>query len=169
MYSVTFCVRVMLPERHHWKPTVQAAAVMLRTLPVDGQSPASQPRPLSIYGTKFWERPPSPASHRPAAPTDPAERSQCRHIAGWTQACNHGSRYVAIATQPVPRLQIRPIVHNQGAASTMPPSYIQFRAVVWAYGRGQTDTHTHRQTHRRAWSQYILRRLRLTQNVIKTM
>jgi len=32
---------------------------------------------------------------------------------------------------------------------------------VWAYGRGQTD----RQTHRRAWSQYILRRLRLTQNV----
>ena len=31
MYSLTFCVRVMLPERHHWKPAVQAAAVMLRT------------------------------------------------------------------------------------------------------------------------------------------
>jgi len=45
----------------------------------------------------------------------------------------------------------------------MPPSYIRVRAVVWAYGRGQTDTHT--QTHRRAWPQYILRRLRLTQNV----
>jgi len=24
----------------------------------------------------------------------------------------------------------------------MPPSYIQVRAVVWAYGRGQTDTQT---------------------------
>ena len=33
MYSLTFCVRVMSPERHHWKPAVQAAAVMLRTPP----------------------------------------------------------------------------------------------------------------------------------------
>jgi len=46
----------------------------------------------------------------------------------------------------------------------MPPSYIWVRAVVWAYGHGQT----HRQTHRRAWPQYILRRLRLTQNVTTT-
>jgi len=39
---------------------------------------------------------------------------------------------------------------------------------MWAYCRGQTDRHTdtHTQTHRRAWPQYILRRLRLTQNVI---
>ena len=29
-----------------------------------------------------------------------------------------------------------------GAASTMPPSYIRVRAVVWAYGLGQTDTQT---------------------------
>ena len=50
MYSLTFCVRVMSPERHLWKPAVQAAAVMLRT-------------------------PPSPASHRPAARAHPAERS----------------------------------------------------------------------------------------------
>jgi len=34
MYSLTFCVRVMSPERHHWKPAVQAVAVMLRTPPV---------------------------------------------------------------------------------------------------------------------------------------
>jgi len=33
-----------------------------------------------------------------------------------------------------------------GAASTMPPSYIQVRAAVWAYGRRQTDTHTDTQT-----------------------
>jgi len=28
----------------------------------------------------------------------------------------------------------------------MPPSYIRVRAVVWAYGRGQTDRQTYRQT-----------------------
>jgi len=28
----------------------------------------------------------------------------------------------------------------------MPPSYIRVRAVVWVYGRGQTDTQTDRQT-----------------------
>jgi len=28
----------------------------------------------------------------------------------------------------------------------MPPSYIRVRAVVWAYGRGQTDTLTQRHT-----------------------
>ena len=33
MYSLTFCVRVILQERHLWKPVVQAAAVMLRTPP----------------------------------------------------------------------------------------------------------------------------------------
>jgi len=33
----------MLPERHQWKPAVQAAAVMLKTPPVDGQSPARRP------------------------------------------------------------------------------------------------------------------------------
>jgi len=69
MYSLTFCVRVMLPERHQWKSAVQAAAVMLRM--------------------PFVVRP-----------------------------------------------------------------------------RTDRQTDTHRQTHRRAWPQYILRRLRLTQNVI---
>jgi len=40
---------------------------------------------------------------------------------------------------------------GRDAASTMPPSYIRVRAVVWAYGRGQThrqtDRHTHREMH----------------------
>jgi len=31
MYSLTFCIRVMSPECHHWKPAVQA--VILRTPP----------------------------------------------------------------------------------------------------------------------------------------
>jgi len=37
---------------------------------------------------------------------------------------------VAIATQPVHRLQIRPIMHNYGASPTTPPSYIRVRAIV---------------------------------------
>jgi len=53
MYLLTFCVRFLLPEHHQRKPAVQAAAVILRTPPVDGQSPASQPRPLPIYGAQF--------------------------------------------------------------------------------------------------------------------
>ena len=51
MYSLTFCVRIMLPKCHQWKAAVQAAAVMLRTPP------------------------PSTATHRPAGCADPAERS----------------------------------------------------------------------------------------------
>jgi len=74
-HSIKFCVRVMLSERHQWKPAVQVAAVMLRTPPVDGQSPASQPRPLPIYGAQFWERHPSSASHRPAVRAHLAEHS----------------------------------------------------------------------------------------------
>jgi len=59
------------------------------------------------------------------------------------------SHYVALATQPVHRLQVRPVVPAQiGASPTTPPSYIWVRAIVWACGRGQTDTQTH--THRRA-------------------
>ena len=53
MYSLTFCIRIMSPECHHWKPAVQAAAVMLRMPPIDGQSLASQPRALAIYGAQF--------------------------------------------------------------------------------------------------------------------
>jgi len=82
------CVHVMSPERHHWKPAVQAAAVMLRTPLVDGQLPASQPRPLPIYGARFWEHLPSPAGHRSAARAPRRAFAQCRHITRWTQACS---------------------------------------------------------------------------------
>jgi len=41
MYSLTFCVRFLLSERHQRKPAVQAAAVMLRTprrRPITGEA-----------------------------------------------------------------------------------------------------------------------------------
>ena len=73
MYSLTFCVRFLLPEHNQRKPAVQATAVMLRTPPVDGQSQASQPRPLSIYGAQFWECPRyPPVSGQQCAQTPPS-------------------------------------------------------------------------------------------------
>jgi len=36
MYSLTFCIRIVLPERQQWKPAVQTALVMLRMSPLDG-------------------------------------------------------------------------------------------------------------------------------------
>jgi len=75
MYSLTFCVRVMLPERHQWKPAVQAAAVMLRTLPrrrpIIGQSAT----PTSYIRRAILRTPPVTASHRPAARAHLAKRS----------------------------------------------------------------------------------------------
>ena len=49
---------------------------------------------------------------------------------------------VVIATKSMHRLQIHPIVHNQRAPPTIPPSYIQVHAVVWECGEGQTETDT---------------------------
>ena len=46
MYSLTFCVRFLLPERHQGKPAFQTAAVMLRTAPVGGRSLADDERRL---------------------------------------------------------------------------------------------------------------------------
>jgi len=71
MYSLTFCIRVMSPERHHWKPAVHGAAVMLRTLPSTASyRPASHAR--FPYTARNFENVPH---HRPAACAHPAERS----------------------------------------------------------------------------------------------
>ena len=145
MYSLTFCVRVVSPKRHHWKPAVQAAAVMLRTPPPLPSTASYRPANHARFPhmAQFWEHLPSPVGHQPAACTHPAEHLHYVVISRDGQKLvTIGSCYVAIAMQPVHRLQICPIVHNQGAAPTTPPSYIRVRAIVWAYGRGQTDTQT---------------------------
>ena len=71
------------------------------------------------------------------------------------------SRCVTIATQPVHRLRKRRIAHNWGGIPHHSPSYIRARAIVWACGRRQAGT----QTHKRGRSLYISRRPRPTQNV----
>jgi len=83
----------MSRERHHWKPAVQAASVMLRTPSVDSQSPASQPRPLAIYGAQFWERPRHP----------PVTNQQLAHTPrklGFTLCCHSNATGAPIANPP---------------------------------------------------------------------
>ena len=88
MYSLTFCVRGMLPERLQWKPAVQAVAVMLRTPPSTAtHRPASHTH--FPYTARNFEN--APVTRRSPASSARKPRSAfalCRHIAGWTQACN---------------------------------------------------------------------------------
>ena len=75
MYSLTFCVRFLLPERHQRKPAVQAAAVdpnvenAPRRRPITGE-PAT---PTFHIRRAILRMPPSPASQRPADRADPAQ------------------------------------------------------------------------------------------------
>jgi len=119
MYSLTFCVRFLLPERHQWKARIRDCRSNVenapRRRPVAGgpAAPACRMRRAVLGVPPRHPRPATSVAGRRRAQTPPSRRfALCRHIAGWTQAWNWGSRYVAIATQPVPRLQIRPIVHN---------------------------------------------------------
>jgi len=65
----------MLPERHQWKPAVQAAAVMLRTPPSTASHRPASHAHFPYTARNFENAPPSPDSHRPAARAHPAERS----------------------------------------------------------------------------------------------
>ena len=70
MHSLTFYIRVMLPQRHQWKPAVQTAAVMLKTLPPSTVSY----RPASHAHFPYIARNFENAPRRPAARSRPAER-----------------------------------------------------------------------------------------------
>jgi len=65
MYSLTFCVHFLLPERHQWKPAVQTAAVMLRTPPsAAGRRRADRTRfPYAARGFGGAPRRPPVAGH----------------------------------------------------------------------------------------------------------
>ena len=90
MYSLTFCVRFLLPERHRWKPAVQTAAVMLRMPPsAAGRRRAGRARfPYAARGFGGAPRRPPVAGRRRAQTPPSRPFTLCRHIAGWTQACN---------------------------------------------------------------------------------
>ena len=72
MYSLTFCVRFLLRERHQRKPAVQGRRSNVengpRRWPITGE-PAT---PTSHIWRAILRTPPSPTSQRPAARADPA-------------------------------------------------------------------------------------------------
>jgi len=159
MYSLTFCVRFLLPEHHQWKARIPDCRSNVENTPVGGQSPTGRPRLLAVCGARFWGRPRRPPvtgrrrasgdeRRRPATRADPAQpavrtmSSYCGMDAslelGFALCCHINATRAPIANPPNSA--------HLGAASTMPPSYIRVRAVVWAYSRGQTDTQTDTQT-----------------------
>jgi len=124
MYSLTFCVHVMSPECHHWKPAVQAAAVMLRTpprrQPVTGQ-PATHTcdRQHAILRT--------PVTYLPVTNQ---QRALTPRNLGFALCCHSNATHAPIANLPNSA--------QLGGSLYHAPSYIRVRAVVWAYGCGQT-------------------------------
>jgi len=102
MYSLTFRVRVTTPPQYGRNGTAHAAGATILSLA----------RGVFAGMRSAWHcvrRAVGLADYRRALPRTSS---------------------VAIATQPVHGLQIRPIVHNYGASPTTPPSYIRVRAIV---------------------------------------
>jgi len=134
MYSLTFCVRDMSSERHHWKPAVQVAAVMLRTPPpVDGQSPASQPRPLAIYGAQCRERPRHP-------PVTNQQRAHTPRKLGFALRCHSNATGAPIAN-PSNSAQLGGSLYHAAKIHPGPCSSVGVRP------RTDTQTHTDARDH----------------------
>jgi len=120
MYSLTFRVRVTTPPQYGRNGTAHTAA---------GASILSPAR--GVFAGMRSVRMPHACSGPGGLPLGSA-----MHFSS-----------VAIATQPVHRLQIHPIVHNYWASPTTPPSYTRVRAIVWACCRGQAHRHTDVRDH----------------------
>ena len=120
---------------------------MLRTPPVDGQLPASQPRPLPIYiyiyiRHAILRTPPSPAGHQPAARAHPAERSHYvvisrdgRKLVTSVRVMFHSNATRALIANPPNGAQLGGSPYHSSKLHPGPCNSV-------AYGRGQTDTQT---------------------------
>jgi len=150
MYSLTFCVRFLLPERHQWKPAFQTAAVMLRTPPsAAGRRRAGGAR--FPYAARFWGRSPSPAGRRPATsadPTQPAVRTMSSYRGmdaslqlGFVLCCHSNAIRAPIANPPN-SAQLGGSLYHAAKLHPGPCSSVGVRP--------RTDRQTHTQTHRRA-------------------
>jgi len=77
MYSLTFCVRFLLPERHQWKAHIPDCGSNVENAPVGGHSRRRAGRARLPYAARsFWGAPRSPADDErrlPATRADPAQ------------------------------------------------------------------------------------------------
>jgi len=123
MYSLTFCVRVTTPPQYGRNGTAHAAGASMLSL---------------VRGVFVGMRSACHCVRRTVG------------LADYRWALPRISS-VAIATQPVHRLQIRPIVHNRFHCPLPLQSAKLHPGPCDNVGmRPQIDTHTHRHTHRRA-------------------
>jgi len=132
MYSLTFCVRVTTPPQYGLNGTAHAAGASILS-PVRGVFAAR--RACGVWWACLkWVS--CDSRHYMAKACAYLCQHHLRRHAGVGEfgefplgSATH-FHSVAIATQSVHRLQIRPIVHNYGTSPTTPPSYIRVRAIV---------------------------------------
>jgi len=142
----------MSPERHHWKPAVQAAAVMLkmppRRRPFAGQ-PATPASHISIQRA-ILRTPPSPAGHRPAARTHPAERSHYiltsldgRKLVTRFALCCHSNATRAPIANPPNSAQPGGSPYHSPKLHPGPCNNVGIRPWTDTHTQTHTQTHTH--------------------------
>jgi len=134
MYSLTFCVHVMSPERHHWKAAVQSATVMLTTTPrrrpVTGQ-PAT-PTHLRYMACNVEN---APVSHPPVT------NQECAHTPrklGFALCCHSNATGTPIANPPN-SAQLGGSLYHAPKLHPGPCSSVGVRPRT----HRQTDRHTH--------------------------
>jgi len=115
---------------------------------IDGQSPASQPRILAIYGAQFWER--------------------LRHLLVTNQQRAHTPRKLGFALCCHSNATRAPIANPPNSAQLGGSLYHAAKLHPGPCSSVGVQPRTDRQTHSRAWPQYILCHLWLMQNVITT-
>ena len=149
MYSLTFCVRVLLPESHQWKPAFQTAAVMLRTTPSAAShrwaGRAHLPYAARGFGGARRRRPATRAD-----PAQPAVRTMLSYRGmdasldlGFALCCHSNATRAPIANPPN-SAQLGGSLYHAPKLHPGPCSSVG----VWPRADRQTDTHTDR--HRRA-------------------
>jgi len=80
MYSLTFCVRFLLPERHQWKARIADCRSNVENAPSRRPVAGGPAAPLAVCGARFCGRPPSPAGRRRASPVGDARRPRPQAI-----------------------------------------------------------------------------------------
>jgi len=157
----------MLPERHQWKPAVQGAAVMLRTPPVDGQSPASHAH--FPYTARRFENAPRhpPGTGQQRAHTTPSVRNVVISRDGRKLVTRV---HVMLPYSNATRAPIANPPHGAQPVGSLLPRPEVTSGSVQQCGRtavdSGTETHTHTRRQTRVTTIYTLRRLGLVQNVI---
>jgi len=124
MYSLTFCVRFLLPKRHQWKSAVQTAAVMLRTPPVSGRSPAGGARRPRHSGRSHYVV---------------ISRDGRKLVTIWFALCCHSNATLAPIANPPNSAQLGGSLYHAPKLHPGPCSSVGVRP--------RTDTHTDARDH----------------------